>query len=107
MFYRHEGYGSVTHLDAARVNRTNFHNPSVHRYYITLIKGRDYIKHDINPVLSRFGSVRFGSIRFGYSTLLRRRQFTPLTDDGLEIIYWFSVGVSHLGQMICMIYSYL
>ena len=26
MFYPHEGYRSVTHLDAARVNRTIFHN---------------------------------------------------------------------------------
>ena len=45
MFYR--GYRSVTPLDAARANRTIFHNHSVHWYYITLIKGRDYIKHDI------------------------------------------------------------
>ena len=29
-------------------NRTIFHNHSVHWYCITLIKGRDYIKHDIN-----------------------------------------------------------
>ena len=35
MFY-HEGYRSVTPLDAARVNRTIFHNHSVHWYYITL-----------------------------------------------------------------------
>ena len=48
MFYPYEGYKSVTPLDAARVNRTIFHNHSVHWYYITLIKGRDYIKHDIN-----------------------------------------------------------
>ena len=39
---------SVTPLDAARANRTIFHNHSVHWYYITLIKGRDYIKHDMN-----------------------------------------------------------
>ena len=38
MFYLYEGYRSVTPLDAARVNRTIFHNHSVHRYYITLIK---------------------------------------------------------------------
>ena len=38
---------SVTPLDAARVNRTIFHNHSVHRHYITRIEGRDYIKHDI------------------------------------------------------------
>ena len=50
MFYPYEGYRSVTPLDAARVNRTIFHNHSVHWYYITLIKGtsRYYIKHDIN-----------------------------------------------------------
>ena len=48
MFYPYEGYRSVTPLDAARVNRTIFHNHSVHWYYITLIKCRDYIKHDIN-----------------------------------------------------------
>ena len=48
MFYPYEGYRSVTHLDAARVNRTISHNHSVHWYYITLIKGRYYIKHDIN-----------------------------------------------------------
>ena len=47
MFY-HEGYRSVTPLDAARVSRTIFNNHSVHWYYITLIKGRDYIKHDIH-----------------------------------------------------------
>ena len=47
MFYRYEGYRSVTPPGAARVNRTIFHNHSVHWYYITLIKGRDYIKHDI------------------------------------------------------------
>ena len=45
MFYPYEGYRSVTPLDAARVNRTIFRNHSVH--YITLIEGRDYIKHDI------------------------------------------------------------
>ena len=47
MFY-HEGYRSVTPLDAARVNRTIFYDHSVHwyYYYITLIKGRGYIKHD-------------------------------------------------------------
>ena len=48
VFYPYEGYRSVTSLDTARVNRTIFHNHSVHWYYITLIKGRDYIKHDIN-----------------------------------------------------------
>ena len=48
MFYPYEGYRSVTPLDAAKVNRTIFHNHSVHWYYINLIKGRDYIKHDIN-----------------------------------------------------------
>ena len=48
MFYPYEGYRSVTPLDAARVNRTIFHNHSVHWYYITLIKGKYYIKHDIN-----------------------------------------------------------
>ena len=47
MLYPYEGYRSVTPLDAARVNRTIFHNHSVHLYYITLIEGRDYIKHDI------------------------------------------------------------
>ena len=47
MFCPYERYGSVTPLDAARVNRTIFHDHSVHRYYITLIKRRDYIKHDI------------------------------------------------------------
>ena len=29
MFYPHEGYRSVTPLDAARVDRTIFHNHSV------------------------------------------------------------------------------
>ena len=48
MFYPYEGYRSVTPLDAAGVNRTIFHNHSVHWYYITLKKGRYYIKHDIN-----------------------------------------------------------
>ena len=42
MFYPYEGYRSVTPLDAARVNRTIFHNHSMHRYYTTLIKGRYY-----------------------------------------------------------------
>ena len=46
--FHHEGYRSVTPLDAARVNRTIFHDQYVHWYYITLIKGRDYIKHDMN-----------------------------------------------------------
>ena len=36
--YPYEGYRSVTPLDAARVNRTIFHNHSVHWYYITLIE---------------------------------------------------------------------
>ena len=40
MFYPYEGYWSVTPLDAARVNRTLFHNHSVYWYFITLIKGR-------------------------------------------------------------------
>ena len=48
MFYPYEGYRSVTPLDAARVNRTIFHNHSVHCYYITLIKCRYYSKHNIN-----------------------------------------------------------
>ena len=44
----HEGYRSVTPLDAARVNRTIFHGHSVHWYYIiTLIKGRGYIKQNM------------------------------------------------------------
>ena len=43
-----EGCRSVTPLDAARVNRTIFHNHPVHWYYVNLIKGRYYIKHDIN-----------------------------------------------------------
>ena len=30
MFYPYEGYRSVTPLDAVRVNRTIFHNDSVH-----------------------------------------------------------------------------
>ena len=38
MFYPYEGYRSVTPLDAARINRTIFHNHSVHWYYITLIR---------------------------------------------------------------------
>ena len=38
MFYPYEGYRSVTPLDAARVNRTIFHNHSVHWYYITLMR---------------------------------------------------------------------
>ena len=39
MFYPYyEGYRSVTPLDAARVNRTVFHNHSVYWYYITLIR---------------------------------------------------------------------
>ena len=38
---------TVTPLDAARVNKTIFHNHSVHWYYVTLIKVRYYIKHDI------------------------------------------------------------
>ena len=42
MFYPYEGHRSVTPLDAARFNRTIFHNHSVHWYYITLIKGRYY-----------------------------------------------------------------
>ena len=52
MFYPYEGYRSVTPLDAARVNRTIFRDHSVHCYYITLIKGRDYIKHDIDTPYS-------------------------------------------------------
>ena len=48
VFYPNEGYRSVTPLAAARVNRTIFHNHSVHWYYITLIKGRYYSKHDMN-----------------------------------------------------------
>ena len=51
MFYPYEGYRSVTPLDAARVNRTIFHNRSVQWYYITLIKGRDYTNHDIIIIL--------------------------------------------------------
>ena len=48
--YPYEGYRSVTPLDAARVNRTIFHNHSVHWYYITRIEGRDYI--NINEILT-------------------------------------------------------
>ena len=49
MFHPYEGYRSVTPLDAARVNRMIFHDHYVHwYYYITVIKGRDYIKHHIN-----------------------------------------------------------
>ena len=48
MLYPYEGYRSVTPLDAARVNWTIFHTHSVHWYYITLIKGKYYVKHDIN-----------------------------------------------------------
>ena len=33
MFYPYEGYRPVTPLDAARVNRTIFHDHSVHWYY--------------------------------------------------------------------------
>ena len=47
MFYPYEGYRSVTPLDAARVNRTIFHNHSVQILY-NPHKGRYYIKHDIN-----------------------------------------------------------
>ena len=47
MFYPNEGDGSVTPLDAARVNRTVYRNDCVHWSYITLIEGRDNIKHDI------------------------------------------------------------
>ena len=46
--FDHEGYGSVIPLDADGVNRTIFHNHSVRWYYVTLIKGRGYIKHDMN-----------------------------------------------------------
>ena len=42
MFYPYEGYRSVTPLDAARVNRTIFHNHFVHWCYITFIKGKNY-----------------------------------------------------------------
>ena len=35
--YPYEGYRSVTPLNAARVNRTIFHNHSVHWYYITCL----------------------------------------------------------------------
>ena len=48
MFYPYEGYRSVTPRHATRVNRTIFHNHYVHCYWITLIKGRDYIEHDFN-----------------------------------------------------------
>ena len=48
MFYPYEGYRSMSPLDAARVNRTIFPYHSVHLYCITLTKGRNYIKHDIN-----------------------------------------------------------
>ena len=67
MFYPYEGYRSVTPLDAAKVNRTIFHNYSVHWYYVTLmrvgiilstilmwdmvnrtrVEGGGYSKHDI------------------------------------------------------------
>ena len=63
MFYPYEGYRSVTPLDAARVNRTIFHNHSVHWYYVTLIKGRYYIEHDINGRASEI-IVLFQNFRF-------------------------------------------
>ena len=48
LFYPYEIYRSVTPLDATPgVNRTIFHNHSVHSYHLTLIKDRDYIKHNI------------------------------------------------------------
>ena len=52
----HEGYRSVTPLDAARVNRRVFHNHSVHWYCINLKKGRDYVKYDMYR-LATAGSV--------------------------------------------------
>ena len=45
VFYPYEGYRSVTPLDAARVNRTIFHNHSVHWYYITLIRVGITVRH--------------------------------------------------------------
>ena len=54
---------AVTPLDAARVNRTIFHNHSVHRYYITLIKGRDYI---------RYSSCRYNERQLIDVTVVRR-----------------------------------
>ena len=47
IFDPHEGYRSVTPLDAAWVNRMIFHNHSAHWYYITRIEGGDYIKQAI------------------------------------------------------------
>ena len=38
---------SVTPPDAARVNRTIFHNHPVHWHYIARIEGRNYSEHDI------------------------------------------------------------
>ena len=40
MFYPYEGYRSVTPLDAARVNRTIFHNHFV--VFLSYIKGSCY-----------------------------------------------------------------
>ena len=44
IFNPHEGCRSVTPLDAARVNRTIFHNHSADGYYIIRIEGGDYWK---------------------------------------------------------------
>ena len=55
MFYPHEGYRSVTPLDAARVNRTIFDNHYMHWYYITLVKGRDYIKPAFREKTHKYG----------------------------------------------------
>ena len=58
---------SVTPLDAARVNRTTiFHNHSVHCYDITLIEGRDYIKHD--TIYDMVNRTRIRIEGRGYST---------------------------------------
>ena len=47
VFILHEGYTSVTPLDAAEVDRTIFPGHYVRLYYITRIEGKDRMKHDI------------------------------------------------------------
>ena len=83
VFYPYEGYRSVTPLDAARVNRTIFHNHSVHRYYITLIRGdiivstTRYInvRHDKqNPCIEGGGYIKHDIIH----NMINRRVLTTL-----------------------------
>ena len=94
MFYPYEGYRSVTPLDAARVNRTIFDNHSVHWYYITLIKGRDYneARERSEPFFLAFPNKKKHRVpKIKNQTLFCTRDVCVI-----QACVWFNIVIGHL-----------